>query len=194
MQNIELIQLNDNKEGCIVFCSFFVCFLTCANNASNWGGVACFISKWSLWALSQCWLHSIAFNLINPGLPGAMAKLSGGGNLMSPPAVQLSAHYRCIIHIPGLTAHRPPLAFVVVLDSSSATTLPTGQLHIAWKCKLSYECEVRAVQLWRLKSPCRNLTFDYFSVLVNCAPWIFGTDWQWVQWSSGKSSSSGCCP
>lgn len=132
-------------------------FLTCADNTSNWGGVASSVSKWSLWALSQCWLHSIAFNLIDPGLSCAVAIVSYGGNRVSPPAVQLSAHHICIIHIPGFTTHIPPLAFVVELDSSNTTTVAIGQLHIAWKLQLLYEWIVHAVQ-----APCLVLIFKSY--------------------------------
>ena len=122
-----------NKQDCIIFCHFCMFFLTCADNTSNWACVASFVSKWSLWALTQCWLHSIAFNLINPGVSRTMAILSHSGNFMSPPAVQLSAHHICIIHIPGFTTHIPPLAIVVELHSSSTLTGPLRQLHITWK-------------------------------------------------------------
>lgn len=155
------IRARETKWYCIAskIRSFvIITIITCADHASNWCDVASFVTEWPLWALSQRRLPSMAFNFINPGLSYAQAILIHTGNLMSPPAVQLSAHHRRIVHIPGLTAHSPPLAFVIVLHSSNAASGPTGQLHVAWEWQFFYECSAHAVQrlsfLYRMYTCC----------------------------------------
>ena len=160
---------------------YFVDFLTCADDTSNRGGVASSVSERTSWALSQCGLQSIAFNSISPGLSCAAAVLSDGGNLMTLPTVQLSAHHRCIIHIPGFTAHSPPLAFVIVLHSSNATTVPTRQPHVTWEWQLFCEW----IQYMRSNFDISFYLCAFLAKIVSHILYssfsVFGTDCQCMQ-------------
>lgn len=113
--------------------------LTCADNISDCRSVAGFVSERSVRTLSQSWLRSAAFNLINPGVPVAETILVLVGDPMGSSTVKLSARHRCIIEIPGFTTQRAPLALVKVLHSSHAAIWPTSQLHVA--CKWSSTCD-----------------------------------------------------
>lgn len=111
----------------------FLDSLTCADNISDCRSVAGFVSERSTRAVSQSQLHSVAFNLIEPGVPVAETILILVGDPMGSSTAKLSAHHCCIIEIPGFTTHRAPLALVKVLHSSHAAIWPTSQLHVACK-------------------------------------------------------------
>lgn len=117
--------------------------LTCADNTSNWCSVAGFVSEGSVCTLGQSWLHSTAFNLIDPGVPVAETILVLGGERMGSSTVKLSARHWCVVEIPGFAAQRAPLVLLKVLHSSRAAVWPASQPDVA--CKQSFTCDARSV-------------------------------------------------